>query len=67
MSIVLGESQRGISARPYFRGGAVCSRADSGIGSVLANKALDLARYYYQAGKLCQAYSRHMQPEERDG
>jgi hypothetical protein len=35
MSIVLGESQWDVRVRPYFRGQAVCSRADIGIGSVL--------------------------------
>jgi hypothetical protein len=28
MSIALGESRRNIYVRPYFRGRAVCSRAD---------------------------------------
>jgi hypothetical protein len=36
MSIVLGESQRDVRTRPYFRGRAVCSHADIEIGSVLA-------------------------------
>ena len=36
MSIAPGESQRDVRARPYFRGRAVCSRADIGIGSVLS-------------------------------
>jgi hypothetical protein len=35
MSIVRGESQRDVCARPYFHGRAVCSHADIGIGSVL--------------------------------
>jgi len=35
MSIVLGESQRDVRVRPYFRGRAVYPRADIGIGSVL--------------------------------
>ena len=38
MSIVLGESQRDVRARPYFRGWAVCSRVDIGIDSVLASQ-----------------------------
>ena len=33
-SIILGESQRDVRARPYFRGRVVFSRADIGIGSV---------------------------------
>ncbi len=42
MSIVLGESQRDVRTRPYFRGRAVSSRADIGIGSVLTT--FDLRR-----------------------
>jgi hypothetical protein len=36
-SIILRESQRDVRARPYFRGRAVCSRADIGTGSVLTS------------------------------
>lgn len=42
MSIVLGESQRDVRTRPYFRGRAVCSHADIGIGSVLARRRIRL-------------------------
>jgi len=34
MSIVPGESQRDVRTRPYFRGRAVCSGADTGIGAL---------------------------------
>ena len=34
MSIAVGESRRDVYARPYFRGRAVCSRADIQIGSI---------------------------------
>ena len=37
MSIVRGESQWDVRTRPYFRGRAVCSHADIGIGSVRTN------------------------------
>ena len=32
MSIVPGESQGDVNVRPYFRGRAVCSRADTRLG-----------------------------------
>lgn len=41
MSIALGESRRDVHAHPYFRGRAVCSRADVEIGCLLASQAPD--------------------------
>ena len=41
MSIVLGESQRDVYARPYFRGLTVCSRADVEIGYLVTSQAPD--------------------------
>jgi hypothetical protein len=38
MSIVLGESQRDVRARPYFHGPAVCSHVDIAIVSVLTRQ-----------------------------
>lgn len=66
MSIALGESRRDVYARPYFRGRAVCSRADIGSGARLAGLPAwrDAAinrpsgRRKYEPGRLCQVESR---------
>ena len=44
MSIAVGASRRHVYARPYFRGRAVCPRADIEIGSLLASQTPGSAR-----------------------
>ena len=39
MSIAIGESQRDVCARPYFRGRAVCPSADIGTGCLLRSSS----------------------------
>ena len=71
ISMALGESRRDIYARPYFRGRAVCPRADIEIGSLLASQTPDSPGMLLSTGhlagvdgrrpdKLCQTESRRM-------
>lgn len=70
MSIAIGESRRDVYVRLYFRGWAVCPRADIEIGSPLASQTPGSPGMCYQQAiwrvrrkpaKLGQTESRRMQ------
>jgi len=52
LSIATGESRRDVYARPYFRGRAVCPRADIEIGSLLAGQTPDSPEILLSTGHL---------------